>query len=156
MTTPLPVKIINENARLPSFAYHGDAGLDLYPVNKFSLAPAERIIVPIGIAIELPSGYEGQIRPRSGLALNYGVTVLNAPGTIDTFYRGEIKVLLINHGSGIYENSGEAIAQLVIKPICLVEAKVVVELSSSRQSLVSERGDQGFGSSDELTRNGNK
>ena len=137
----LPVKILDPRTKLPSTAYEGDAGLDLYPIEQFSLQPGERKLVRTGIAIEIPERYEGQIRPRSGLAAYYGITVLNAPATIDCGYRGEIKVMLINLGNDTYPNREEAIAQLVIKPVCQIEMHLSYSLS------VTERGAKGFGSS---------
>ncbi|HEX4105711.1 MAG TPA: dUTP diphosphatase, partial [Rhizomicrobium sp.] len=102
---------------LPHYATHGAAGLDLIAAveEEIELLPGQRAAVPCGIAIELPHGYEAQVRPRSGLALNQGVTVLNAPGTIDSDYRGEVKAILINHGAEPYLiKRGAKIAQMVI------------------------------------------
>lgn len=137
----VPFKLLNSQAVSPSCAYHGDSGLDLYPLESFSLKPGERKLISTGVAVEIPFGYEGEIRPRSGLAVDFGVTVLNSPGTIDANFRGELKVILINHGQEVYQNYREAIAQLVIKAVCLVRLEKTEELS------VSSRGDQGFGSS---------
>lgn len=111
------IKVVNKsNNPLPSYATVSSSGMDLraYLDNSMHVAPGERVIVPTGIYIQIPEGYEAQIRPRSGLALKYGVTVLNSPGTIDADYRGEIKVILINLGGGIFEiNGGDRIAQIV-------------------------------------------
>lgn len=117
----LPVKIVNRsNNPLPEYATDGASGLDLraFLPESISLAPGQRLLIPTGLFIELPSGYEAQIRPRSGLAWKQGVTCLNTPGTIDADYRGEIKVLLINHSdaSCILEN-GDRIAQLVVQRV---------------------------------------
>ncbi len=102
---------------LPAYATEGAAGLDLVAANEteFELAPGGRAAVPCGIAVAIPQGYEGQVRPRSGLALKHGITVLNAPGTIDSDYRGEVKAILINHGTAPFRIArGMKIAQLVI------------------------------------------
>jgi dUTP pyrophosphatase len=134
-------------ADLPLPAYHSAqaAGLDLIaavPADRpIKLPPGARVSVPTGIAIAVPTGHEGQIRPRSGIALRYGVTVLNAPGTIDADYRGEILVILINHGSEIFEvTRGTRIAQLVVAP--MQQAKLVEAVSLG----ATERKSGGFGS----------
>ncbi len=130
---------------LPAYQSAAAAGLDLVaalPHNaRLVLEPAGRALVPTGLAIELPEGFEAQIRPRSGLALRHGVTILNAPGTIDADYRGEICVVLINHGAEPFEIvRGDRIAQMVVAPV--VQARLVdVESLSS-----SDRGEGGFGS----------
>jgi len=137
----LKVKLINSNARLPEYAHEGDAGLDLFSVIDITINPRESALVSTGISIELPPNTEAQIRPRSGLALKYKVTVLNTPGTIDTGYRGEIGVILINHGKQPFKvESGMKIAQMVIKPVLSVEVEKVIELNET------ERGLGGFGS----------
>ena len=111
-----------------------------------TLNPGQRALIPTGLTVELPQGYEAQVRPRSGLALNHGVTVLNAPGTVDSDYRGEIGVLLINHGTQPYVVvRGSRVAQLVI---CRVEAAVFVEASDLKGT---DRGEKGFGSTDTNT-----
>ena len=130
---------------LPAYQSAGAAGLDLMAAigrdSKIVIEPGARDLVPTGIEIELPEGYEGQIRPRSGLALRYGVTVLNTPGTIDSDYRGEIKVLLINLGAEPFEIvRATRIAQLVIAPVVRVSLTEVEGLSGSG------RGAGGFGS----------
>jgi dUTP pyrophosphatase len=123
----------------------GAAGVDLLaalgPDEELSLAPGQRTLVPTGLALAIPPGYEGQVRPRSGLAAKHGVTVLNAPGTIDADYRGEVKVILINHGDAPFAiRRGERIAQLVVAPV--TEASF-----EPRESLdATERGAGGFGS----------
>lgn len=127
---------------LPAYQYPGDAGLDLKSTVDFTLAPGQVKLIPVGWAIELPRGYEGQIRPRSGLAWQNVVTVLNAPGTIDEGYRDEMKVMLINHGQEEYKGkAGDRIAQLVIMPVPRVRPIETTSLSSSA------RGKDGFGSS---------
>ena len=128
---------------LPHYATAGSAGLDLLAAtdSEIELAPGARMAVPTGIAIELPHGVEAQVRPRSGLALNHGITCLNAPGTIDSDYRGEIKAILINHGDTAFKISrGMKIAQMVIarhEQAELVEADALSD---------SARGAGGFGS----------
>jgi dUTP pyrophosphatase len=128
---------------LPHYATHGAAGLDLIAAveEEIELLPGQRAAVPCGIAIELPHGYEAQVRPRSGLALNQGVTVLNAPGTIDSDYRGEVKAILINHGAEPYLiKRGAKIAQMVI---ARHEQAEIVESDALSDSA---RGAGGFGS----------
>lgn len=129
---------------LPLPAYHSDgaAGLDIHAAIEapVSLQPGERACIPAGIAIALPQGYEAQIRPRSGLARNHGVSVLNAPGTIDSDYRGELQVLLINHGDESFEiTRGMRIAQLVLARVERIKWVAQFDTTSSR-------GDKGFGS----------
>lgn len=112
------IKKLTSDAIIPTYAHEGDAGADLYSLVTRTLLPGEIFLVPTGLAIEIPIGYEGQIRSRSGLACKFGVAVVNAPGTIDSCYRGEIKVALINHGDECYRlNAGDRIAQLVIAPV---------------------------------------
>ncbi|NQX79581.1 MAG: dUTP diphosphatase, partial [Hyphomicrobiaceae bacterium] len=106
-----------------------------------ALTPSERTLIPTGLSIELPNGFEAQIRPRSGLALRYGVTVLNSPGTVDSDYRGEIKIVLVNLGDQIFKvKRGQRVAQLIVAPIVAMATEVVTELS------VTSRGTNGFGS----------
>ncbi len=137
----LKVKKLNERARLPVYANPGDAGMDLYAIGTNVIASGERQLVRTGISIELPSGTEAQIRPKSGLALKTGLTVLNAPGTIDEGYRGEIGVILINHGyNTIIIKPNTKIAQMVIAPIIRCTVQKVTELSDT------VRGEGGFGS----------
>lgn len=121
------------------------AGLDLAAClvdrKLFVIAPGDRALVPTGLALAIPIGYEGQVRPRSGLALRHGITVANSPGTIDADYRGELKVILINLGVEPFEiRHGERIAQLILAPVALLEVREVDVLP------VAERGDGGFGS----------
>ena len=141
MTIELKVKKIHPDAVLPSYAKPGDAGMDLCSYINYVLQPGERKLFGTGLKVEIPQGYEMQIRPRSGLALKVGITVVNTPGTVDSGYRGELGVILINHGSESYEiKKGERIAQGVISKIEEVLIKEVENLSDS------ERGVGGFGS----------
>lgn len=129
-------------AHIPQKAHEDDAGFDLYASEDFLLKAHCFGCVPTAISIELPDGFEAQVRPRSGLAAKYGVTVLNAPGTIDAGYRGEIKVILINHGNEDFTiTAGMRIAQMIISPVLLAR---FVEASSLAES---DRGEGGFGSS---------
>jgi len=138
---PLKVKRLHPSAVLPSYARAGDAGLDLYAVRALIIAPGTSALVPTGIAIELPPGTEGQVRPRSGLALKHAITVLNTPGTVDEGYRGEVGVILINHGRTEFAvEAGMKIAQLVVSPRIQVEVVEAAELGDSH------RGTGGFGS----------
>jgi len=130
---------------LPTYHSKGAAGLDLLAAlntqHPLTLAPGARALVPTGLIIELPAGYEAQVRPRSGLALHYGITVLNSPGTIDSDYRGEIGVVLANLGHAPFEiRRGERIAQLVVHPVTRADLVEAAEVSGTR------RGDGGFGS----------
>jgi len=138
----IAVKRLDPDLPLPRYARPGDAGLDLYAATRVVLEPGARIAVPTGLAIEIPAGYAGFVLPRSGLALRHGITKLNTPGLIDAGYRGEIKVLLINHDprTTVTIERGERIAQLVVQAVEHVELVEVDELSES------ERGAGGFGS----------
>lgn len=137
----LKVKRLIQTATIPSYAHPGDAGLDLCATASITLEPGEAKLIGTGIAIELPPGTEAQVRPRSGLALKYTVTVLNTPGTIDEGYRGEIGVVLINHGRERFDvHQGMKIAQLVVTPRLSVEVSEVNHLANT------ERGSAGFGS----------
>jgi len=130
-----------EDLPLPYYATQGSAGMDLASAIDCQLAPGDRILVPTGFAIALPPGYEAQIRPRSGLALKYGVTVLNSPGTVDSDYRGELKVLLVNLGQEAFTiQRGHRIAQLVVAPVTTVTWQEGEPFSST------ERQAAGFGS----------
>ena len=137
----LKVKRLNPAALLPAYARAGDAGLDLFAVQPATIAPGASALVGTGIAIELPPGTEAQVRPRSGLALKHAITVLNTPGTVDEGYRGEVGVILINHGHTAFViEAGMKIAQLVVSPRIEVEVKEAEELSETH------RGAGGFGS----------
>jgi len=126
---------------LPRYETAGAAGLDLRADESCRLAPGERRLVPTGLAVELPPGHEGQVRPRSGLALRHGIGMVNGPGTIDPDYRGEVGVLLVNLGQEPFEvRRGERIAQLVVAPVVRVEVRLVEALGETG------RGGGGFGS----------
>ena len=130
-----------EDIPLPQYMTDGAAGMDLAAnvTESIYLEPGEFKVIPCGIKIELPFGFEAQVRPRSGLAAKYGITVLNSPGTIDSDYRGEIKVILINHGKEKFEiKRGDRIAQLIISR---VERAVIVQ----EQLSITDRGENGFG-----------
>ena len=126
---------------LPGYAHPGDAGLDLFAADTTTLEPGQRALVPCGIAVAVPEGHVGLVHPRSGLAVDHGLTVLNAPGTIDAGYRGELKVLLVNHGPDPVEvQHGQRIAQLVVAPVVTVDVREVDRLDATT------RGSGGFGS----------
>ena len=128
----------------PRYETDGAAGLDLRADEGFHLAPGERRVVPTGLALEIPPGHEGQVRPRSGLAARHGVAMVNAPGTIDSDYRGEVKVILINHGERPFEiTHGMRIAQMVIAKVERVELS---EAESPDRLEGTIRSDGGFGS----------
>ncbi len=138
----LKVRKLVANATLPRYAHPGDAGLDLAACETVEIGPALSALVRTGIAVELPPGTEGQVRPRSGLASRHAVTVLNAPGTIDEGYRGEIRVLLVNHGTEVFRiEPGMRIAQLVVAPVLRVTVEETAQVGESA------RGAGGFGSS---------
>lgn len=131
----LKVKKIHADAILPLYAHPGDAGLDLFSVEDQILQSAEAQMIKTGISVELPAGTEGQVRPRSGLALKNQITVLNTPGTVDEGYRGEVGVILINHGKNAFEvKKGMKIAQFVIAPVLRVEVEEAGGLSDTRRS----------------------
>lgn len=137
----LKIKKIDESAILPAYAHKGDAGMDLCSIDEVEIDAGNSALIHTGITIELPEGTEAQIRPRSGLALKYSVTVLNTPGTIDEGYRGEIGVILINHGKNAFKVvEGMKIAQMVIKPVLYVEIEETEDLTST------SRAQGGFGS----------
>ncbi|MBO6855419.1 dUTP diphosphatase [Roseibium sp.] len=145
MPVTLELKRLEHGRDLPLPAYQSvlAAGLDLLAAvdGKITLAPSARALVPTGLAMALPAGFEAQVRPRSGLAAKHGVTVLNTPGTIDADYRGEVKVILINLGDDPFEISrGDRIAQMVIAPVLQADIVEVEVLSET------ERGSGGFGS----------
>ncbi|GAB6074404.1 dUTP diphosphatase [Nautilia lithotrophica] len=137
----LKIKKLSDKAQIPAYQTKEAAGFDLHSIEDVVINPGERRLIGTGLAFEIEFGYEVQIRPRSGLAFKHGITVLNTPGTIDSDYRGEIKVLLINHGSEPFEiKEGERIAQAVIAPVIQAEIIEVGELSDT------DRGAGGFGS----------
>lgn len=139
----LPVRRLRPDAIVPARAYDGDAGLDLHAADAVTIAPGERAVVPTGIALELPPGHAGLVLPRSGLAARHGIALVNSPGLIDSGYRGEIRVLLLNtdREAAFSCAPGERIAQLVVVAVAGAEPVEAVELAAS------ERGDGGFGSS---------
>lgn len=137
----LKIYRLSPDAKIPQYSHPNDSGLDLIAIQDIELLPGESCLVPTGIAIELPPHTEAQVRPRSGLALKHQITVLNTPGTIDEGYRGEIGVILINHGKKSFQiTSGMRIAQLVIAQVLRVEIEEVSDLSETT------RGAGGFGS----------
>lgn len=126
---------------LPAYATHGAAGMDVVSAEDVTIVPGARHAVATGLSLAIPHGYEIQVRPRSGLALKHGITVPNTPGTIDSDYRGELKVLLINHGAEDFVvQRGDRVAQLVLAPVVLAAWDEVAELDAT------ERGAGGFGS----------
>lgn len=128
---------LRDSAIVPSYATEHAAGVDLHAALEapLTLAPGARTLVPTGLALEIPCGYEGQVRPRSGLALRQGISLVNSPGTIDADYRGEVGVIIINHGSeAVVFSPGERIAQLVIAPVTRVDFEEVTELSTTRRA----------------------
>lgn len=140
MSIHVPITIL-DGAKMPAYAHADDAGMDLFSNQHVTLQPLERALIPTGIAVAIPPGYEGQVRPKSGLAINHGITVLNTPGTIDSGYRGEIKVILINLGNQPYTvDIGTKIAQLVIARI---EHATIEKVSTLDET---KRGAGGFGS----------
>lgn len=137
----LKVKKLNKDAIIPNFAHKGDAGMDLYSTEEVTIPPSKTALIKTGISIQLPKMTEAQVRPRSGLALKHSITVLNTPGTIDEGYRGEIGIILINHGEQDFVvTKNMKIAQMVVKPIYDIDIVEVDELSDT------DRGDGGFGS----------
>lgn len=139
----VPIKKLSADAQVPSYAYEGDAGLDLRSIESVVLQPFERALIPTGLAIALPDGYAGFVQPRSGMAIKKGLSVLNTPGLIDAHYRGELKIIAINldpHEPIIIEK-GDRIAQLVIQAVPSVTLLEVDELDET------DRGEGGFGSS---------
>jgi len=140
----IKIKVLNENAVIPKKQHESDAGYDLHSMEKYKLKPNEIYKVKTGIAIEIPKGYAGLVLPRSGLSSKYGITLINSPGLIDSGYRGELLVPLINHSKIEYEiTTGERIAQLVI-----IEA-MNIDFKSSEDLDRSDRNEKGFGSTDE-------
>jgi len=135
------IKKLHPDARTPHYAHFGDSGADLFAVEDAMLEPMQRKAIATGLSAEVPQGFELQVRPKSGLALKSGLTVLNTPGTIDFGYRGEIKVILINLSPETYHiDKGQKIAQLVVAPVVYAAFEDVEELSET------SRGDGGFGS----------
>jgi dUTP pyrophosphatase len=141
--TRLAIRRLREDAVIPRHAYAGDAGLDLSSAEHHRLEPGERAVVGTGLAVEIPEGYAGFVQPRSGLAADHGITVLNTPGLIDSGYRGEVKVILLNTDCSetFVVEPGMRIAQLVI------QAVETVDLVEAEELATSERGARGHGSS---------
>ncbi len=145
MNSPVEIQImrLNHGAGLPtpSYASAGAAGMDICSAENLNLRVGRRVAVSTGFAFAIPHGFEVQVRPRSGLAINYGITCLNTPGTIDSDYRGEVKVILINHGDEDFIiNKGDRIAQLVVTPVMQATMTEIDALDTT------ERGAGGFGS----------
>jgi dUTP pyrophosphatase len=143
VTVQLQVQRVRDGAVLPSQAYDGDAGLDLSACERHELPPGERAVVPTGLAVAVPPGYAGFVQPRSGLAARHGITIVNTPGLVDSGYRGEVNVVLLNTDptETFVVKPGMRIAQLVVVPVPAVEPVEAEELPPS------ERGERGFGSS---------
>ena len=141
--TELPIRRLREDAIVPVQAYEGDAGLDLAACDRVEIRPGERALVSTGLAVAIPDGFAGFVQPRSGLAAEHGITVLNTPGLIDSGYRGEVRVILHNADAKtpFIVEPGMRVAQLVVVPVAEIEPVEVEELPAS------ERGVRGFGSS---------
>jgi dUTP pyrophosphatase len=141
--TQLAVQRLREDAAVPERAYPGDAGLDLVSCEQVVIGPGERAVVGTGIAVAIPDGHAGLVLPRSGLAARHGIGIVNAPGLVDSGYRGEVRVVLVNHdpAESFTVEPGMRIAQLVLVPVALSEPVAVVELPET------QRGEAGFGSS---------
>ncbi len=143
ITVNVKLQKLSDQFIMPAYASEGASGLDLFACisEDLEISPMGRVLIPTGFAMSLSEGYEAQIRPRSGLAWNHGITVLNSPGTIDRDYRGEVKVMLINLGDERYTIKPKSrIAQMVIVEVCPAEIIMVTQLE------VTERGEGGFGS----------
>lgn len=141
-TVDIQVKLLHQTAKVPAYMTELAAGMDLFACldDTLQLLPGQRCLVPTGVALAIPVGFEGQVRPRSGLAIKKGLTLVNAPGTIDADYRGEVKIVLINHGQEqVSINPGERIAQLVIAPVQRARLTTVDQLD------VTARDAGGFG-----------
>jgi dUTP pyrophosphatase len=141
--TALPIQRLRPEAVIPERAYSGDAGLDLSACERVELGPGQRAVVGTGLAVAIPEGHAGFVQPRSGLAARHGITIVNAPGLVDSGYRGELRVVLLNtdREHGFVVEQGMRIAQLVVVPVAEPEPYEVDELPES------ERGVRGFGSS---------
>jgi dUTP pyrophosphatase len=139
----LPIRRLRPDAQVPTRAYAGDAGIDLAACERVELAPGERALVPTGLAVAIPAGYAGYVQPRSGLATKHGISIVNTPGLVDSGYRGELLVNLLNTDprEPFVVEPGMRIAQLVVLAVPEVEPVEVEQLPES------ERGDRGFGSS---------
>lgn len=138
---PIKIERITSNASLPKYAHEDDSGADVCSTIDYELQPSEIKAIPTGLKFELPKGFEIQVRPRSGLALNYGIILPNSPGTIDTGYRGELKIILMNLGKKAFHiKEGQRIAQIIISPQHSADFHIVKKVRKS------ERGTGGFGS----------
>jgi dUTP pyrophosphatase len=139
----LPIRRLSDAATMPTRAHDGDAGLDLYAAEAAALDPGERATIPTGVAVEIPEGHAGLVLPRSGLAARHGIALVNAPGLIDSGYRGEVRVLLLNtdRTERFQIAPGDRIAQLLVTPFAQAEPVEAIELATSA------RGNGGFGSS---------
>jgi dUTP pyrophosphatase len=138
----LPIRRLRPDAQVPTRAYAGDAGIDLAACDRVELGPGERALVSTGVAVAIPNGYAGYVQPRSGLAAEHGISIVNTPGLVDSGYRGELKVNLLNTDREPFVvEPGMRIAQLVVLPVPAVRLVEVDELPES------ERGARGFGSS---------
>jgi len=135
------VKKLDDGVKMPSYAHDGDSGVDLYANQEVKMEPGAIALVPTGIKIAIPLGFEAQVRPKSGLALNHGITVLNTPGTIDAGYRGEVGVIVVNHGKKAFTiEKGKKIAQMVFNKVEKAALEEVEELNET------SRNTSGFGS----------
>ena len=140
--TQVLVRKLHPDVTIPQYMTEFSAGMDVcaFLENSIAIEPGERCLIPTGLAFAIPEGYEVQVRPRSGLAIKHGIALVNSPGTIDADYRGEISIILINHGLERFEiHSGDRIAQLIVAPVCQAELLQVAELTETR------RGSGGFG-----------
>lgn len=138
---PVKIKLLNNEAQVPTYAHEGDSGVDLRALKDYTLNPGDVVLIGTGIAIQFEKGYEAQIRPRSGLASKQRISVINTPGTLDAGFSGECKVALINLGQHVQQiKKGERIAQMVFAPVLHAEFNVVDQFDET------ERGEGGFGS----------
>lgn len=137
----IKIQKIKDNAIIPKYAHEGDAGVDLYSTEEYLIKPGERVLVSTGIKMAIPKGHEAQIRPKSGLALKHGLSIVNTPGTIDSGYRGEVGIIIINLGKEEYKiEKGKKVAQMVINQVEEATFEEVKELDETT------RNEGGFGS----------
>ena len=149
MVIPIKIKKLSPEAIIPNYAHEGDAGMDVYSIEDVILKPGDRALIPTGLSFEIPRGFEIQVRPKSGLALKQGLTIVNTPGTLDSGYRGELGVILLNTSNAYYEvKKGEKIAQIILARYEEAKIEEVTELADS------SRGEDGYGSTG-LTNNDN-
>jgi len=138
---PIKIKKLHPEAIMPHYTHDGDAGMDVYSTEDLILLPTQRKLIPTGLSFEIPKGFEIQIRPKSGLALKHGLTIINTPGTLDSGYRGELGIILLNTGEAPYEiKKSEKIAQIILARYEEAEIQEVKELGDS------SRGAEGYGS----------